>query len=79
MSRFKRALNRSKYAAVGAAIGAAIGGLISRNAASTGGGIGALVGAMYGEKRVDFDSFLEGVKEEGPKNVLSRERETADD
>jgi hypothetical protein len=71
MSRLERTLNRSKYAAIGAGIGAALGGLISRNAASTGGGIGALVGATVGEKRVDFDSFVESVKETSPRDVVS--------
>lgn len=61
--RLKRVISRAKYAAVGAAIGAAAGGVISRNAASTAAGIGALVGATLGEKRVDVDEFVEGVKE----------------
>lgn len=50
-TRFKRAVARARYAAVGAAIGAAIGGLFGRSAASTGGATGALVGALVAEKR----------------------------
>ena len=41
------ALNRAKYAAVGAAVG----GLVGRQAASTGGAVGGLVGATLAEVR----------------------------
>jgi hypothetical protein len=48
-ARIRTALNRAKYAAIGAAFGAALGGLFSRNAASTGGAMGGLLGATVGE------------------------------
>jgi hypothetical protein len=50
-TRFRRRLNRVKYAANGAAIGAAIGALVSREAASSSAAMGALVGAIVGENR----------------------------
>ena len=63
ISRFKRAVSRAKYAAVGGSFGALIGGLVSRNAASSGAAIGALIGATIGEQRVNVDEFVGKVKD----------------
>jgi uncharacterized protein YqgC (DUF456 family) len=62
--RPKRALSRSRHAAIGASIGAAVGGLFSRNAASTGAAIGGLVGAIVGEKRVSARTRVDEIVEE---------------
>lgn len=63
MSRFKRAVSRAKYAAIGGSLGAFAGGLISRNAASSGAALGALIGATIGDQRVNVDEFVGKVKD----------------
>ena len=63
--KIRRALSRSRHAAIGAAFGAFLGGLISREAASTGGALGALVGALIGETRFSAESRIDEVRQSG--------------
>lgn len=63
-TRFKRVLNRAKYAGMGAAVGGTLGGLVGRSAASTGASVGALVGATVGEQRSSVDAAVARVREE---------------
>jgi len=59
--RITGALQRARYAAIGAAVGGGLGGLFSKNAASTGAATGALLGAVLAEKRSTASAVLSGL------------------